>query len=252
MGKEKYTMLREIRCDRFRTYNDKPREPIKFHDGLNAVIGTKDAKNSIGKSTFLMIIDFVFGGKDYVQKCNDVQLMVGGHTIEFCFEFDDGLHYYSRSTINTSKVNRCDEEYQIIDTISLDKFCKELAKGYHVDESLSTFRGMVNPYYRVYQRDNLDEKAPLEVAKKGKTEAAIDELLKLFGLYNIVMEYKIQEKENEEQKAIYTKSFKYDIIKKITAREYKANQKRITELQAEIEKLIREKANPSNAESVSE
>ena len=230
-------MLREIRCDKFRTFDDKPREPIKFHPGLNAVLGTNDAKNSIGKSTFLMIIDFVFGGKDYVQKCTDVQQMVGGHTIEFCFEFEDGLHYYSRNTINTTKVNRCDENYNVIETISTDKFCKELAKGYHVDESLSTFRGMVNPYFRVYQRDNLDEKAPLEVAKKGKSEAAINELLKLFGLYNLVMEYKIQEKENEEKKDIYANSIKYDLIKKINAREYKDNQKRIIELQAEIEKL---------------
>ena len=230
-------MLREIRCDKFRTFDDKPREPIKFHPGLNAVLGTNDAKNSIGKSTFLMIIDFVFGGRDYVQKCTDVQQMVEGHTIEFCFEFDDGLHYYSRNTVNTTKVNRCDEHYNVIDTISADKFCKELAKGYHVDESLSSFRGMINPYFRVYQRDNLDEKAPLEVAKKGKSEAAINELLKLFGLYNLVMEYKIQEKANEEQKDIYANSIKYDLIKKINAREYKANQKRIIELQEEIEKL---------------
>lgn len=230
-------MLREIRCDKFRTFGDKPRGPITFHPGLNAVLGTNDAKNSIGKSTFLMIIDFVFGGKDYVQKCTDVQQIVKGHTIEFCFEFDDGLHYYSRDTINTTKVNRCDENYNVIETISTDKFCKELAKGYHVDESLSTFRGMVNPYFRVYQRDNLDEKAPLEVAKKGKSEAAINELLKLFGLYNLVMEYKIQEKENEEKKDIYAHSIKYDLIKKINAREYKDNQKRIIELQAEIEKL---------------
>jgi len=230
-------MLREIRCDKFRTFDDKPREPIKFHPGLNAVLGTNDAKNSIGKSTFLMIIDFVFGGRDYVQKCTDVQQMVEGHTIEFCFEFEDGLHYYSRNTVNTTKVNRCDENYNVIDSISTDKFCKELAKGYHVDESLSSFRGMINPYFRVYQRDNLDEKAPLEVAKKGKPEAAINELLKLFGLYNLVMEYKIQEKENEEQKDIYANSIKYDLIKKINAQEYKANQKRITELQVEIEKL---------------
>ncbi len=230
-------MLREIRCDKFRTFDDKPRGPITFHPGLNAVLGTNDAKNSIGKSTFLMIIDFVFGGKDYVQKCTDVQQIVKGHTIEFCFEFDDGLHYYSRDTINTTKVNRCDENYNVIEIISTDKFCKELAKGYHVDESLSTFRGMVNPYFRVYQRDNLDEKAPLEVAKKGKSEAAINELLKLFGLYNLVMEYKIQEKENEEKKDIYAHSIKYDLIKKINAREYKDNQKRIIELQAEIEKL---------------
>ena len=120
-------MLREIRCDKFRTFDDKPREPIKFHPGLNAVLGTNDAKNSIGKSTFLMIIDFVFGGRDYVQKCTDVQQMVEGHTIEFCFEFEDGLYYYSRNTVNTTKVNRCDENYNVIDSISTDKICKELA-----------------------------------------------------------------------------------------------------------------------------
>ena len=81
-------MLREIRCDNFRTYNNAERDPIIFHPGLNVVLGSNDGKNSIGKSTFLMIIDFAFGGKDYVQKCTDVQEMVKGHTIEFCFEFD--------------------------------------------------------------------------------------------------------------------------------------------------------------------
>lgn len=230
-------MLREIRCDKFRTYNDKPRDPIVFHPGLNVVLGTNDAKNSIGKSTFLMIVDFVFGGKDYVQKCTDVQEMVKGHTIEFCFEFEDGLHYYSRSTIDTARVNRCDEKYNVVDTISLTTFYKELAKGYHVDDSLSSFRGMVNPYFRVYQKENMDEKAPLDIAKKGKAEDAINELLKLFDMYDLVQEYKQQEKANVEQKDIYSKSFKYDIVRKIGEREYKANKTRILELQAEIEKL---------------
>lgn len=233
----KRIMLREIRCDKFRTYNDKPRDPIVFHPGLNVVLGTNDAKNSIGKSTFLMIVDFVFGGKDYVQKCTDVQEMVKGHTIEFCFEFDDGLHYYSRSTIDTARVNRCDEKYNVVDTISLTTFYKELAKGYHVDDSLSSFRGMVNPYFRVYQKENMDEKAPLDIAKKGKAEDAINELLKLFDMYDLVQEYKQQEKANVEQKDIYSKSFKYDIVRKIGEREYKANKARILELQAEIEEL---------------
>lgn len=43
----------------------------EFHSGLNAVVGDEIASNSIGKSTMLMIIDFVFGGEDYIKKNHD-------------------------------------------------------------------------------------------------------------------------------------------------------------------------------------
>ena len=33
---------------------------IKFHKGLNVVLGDNNASNSIGKSTMLLIIDYVF------------------------------------------------------------------------------------------------------------------------------------------------------------------------------------------------
>ena len=77
-------MLVEIQCDKFITHN-KQRKPIHFHPGLNAVIGDDNGSNSIGKSTFLMILDFVFGGTDYVTKCTDVQENVKEHTINFTF-----------------------------------------------------------------------------------------------------------------------------------------------------------------------
>ena len=55
-------MLKRIRCDKFRE------KEIIFHPGLNAVIGDEIASNSIGKSTLLMIIDFVFGGSEYIKQ----------------------------------------------------------------------------------------------------------------------------------------------------------------------------------------
>ena len=51
-------MLREIICDKFKE------KKIEFYDGLNVVLGDEQGSNSIGKSTFLMIIDYVYGGKD--------------------------------------------------------------------------------------------------------------------------------------------------------------------------------------------
>ena len=65
-------MLVEVQCDKFIKHGE-IRKPIQFHAGLNTVIGDDNGSNSVGKSTFLMILDFVFGGKDYVNKCLDVQ-----------------------------------------------------------------------------------------------------------------------------------------------------------------------------------
>ena len=83
-------MLVKVQCDKFIRYG-KIREPIEFKAGLNTVIGDANGSNSVGKSTFLMILDFVFGGKDYVNKCLDVQENVGEHRINFTFEFDGEL-----------------------------------------------------------------------------------------------------------------------------------------------------------------
>ena len=90
-------MLAEIRCDKFMD-SGKVRPPIRFEKGLNTILGASRASNSIGKSTFLMIIDFVFGGKDYVTLNNDVERNVGIHEIQFTFQFGEQKYYFSRSS----------------------------------------------------------------------------------------------------------------------------------------------------------
>ena len=47
-------MLTNIICEKF----NKDNQTISFHRGLNVVLGDDNGANSIGKSTFLMIIDF--------------------------------------------------------------------------------------------------------------------------------------------------------------------------------------------------
>ena len=43
------------------------RPPIKFKEGLNVILGKNDGKMSIGKSSALLAIDFVFGGSTYIK-----------------------------------------------------------------------------------------------------------------------------------------------------------------------------------------
>ena len=125
-------MLIEVQCDKF-IKNGQVQEPIRFHAGLNAVLGDDNGSNSIGKSTFLMILDFVFGGSDYVKKCTDVQENVKSHTINFAFEFDGQKYYFSRNTTDYNKVVPCDAEYKPLEDhapITVQQYWEFLCEHY--------------------------------------------------------------------------------------------------------------------------
>lgn len=227
-------MLKEIYSTAFKTYNNEIRESIKFNPGLNVVLGTKDGKNSIGKSSFLMVLDFVFGGDDYINKCPDIQENVKGHVICFAFENDGVISKFSRSTLSPNMVSVCDENYKELESISITKYRDLLADMYGAKDKLQKFRGMVSNYIRVYQRENCDEKHPIEVARKGKEDDAIFELIKLFGKYDLVEELRQEEKRLTELKATYSKAIKNELIPKVTKTQYKANLKRIQALEDEL------------------
>ena len=57
----------------------KERLPIRFKEGLNVVLGKEDGENSIGKSSAMLAIDFVFGGNSYLS--SDGVKHIGNHTM---------------------------------------------------------------------------------------------------------------------------------------------------------------------------
>lgn len=67
-------MLHEIYCEQFH------QKRIVFNPGLSVVLGTNAGDNSIGKSTFLLIVDYVFGGSTYAGT-TDIIENVGSHDI---------------------------------------------------------------------------------------------------------------------------------------------------------------------------
>jgi uncharacterized protein YydD (DUF2326 family) len=72
-------MLKEIQCPMFN------HAKITFHQGLNIILGDDDAKNSIGKSTALMVIDFVQGGDSFLKDEAGAIRALGHHTYNFSF-----------------------------------------------------------------------------------------------------------------------------------------------------------------------
>lgn len=82
-------MLKEIRCSEFK------HPAIVFHAGLNIILGDDDAKNSIGKSSAMLAIDFAFGGNSLIDDKSGAIRNLGQHRYEFSFEFSGQRYYFS-------------------------------------------------------------------------------------------------------------------------------------------------------------
>ena len=234
-------MLVEIMCDEFKDHGT-PRGRIQLHAGLNTVMGSSSGSNSIGKSTFLMIIDFVFGGDDYVEKLTDVQTEVGEHRICFAFQFKDGVHYFYRSNVDYKNVQKCYKDYSPLKDglISITQYLSFLQTHYDMDLEGLTFRNAIGRSIRVYKRETLDEEHPLHQAKQETAKSAIEGLLKLTDLYSGIEAQSKVTAEAKDKYSTFKKAQKYQYIPFVTKQsDYNKNEGRIAELTAQAEELAR-------------
>ena len=230
-------MLLEIRCDKF-IDNGVVRPPIIFHHGLNTIMGSHNAKNSIGKTTFLLVIDFVFGGKDYVSLNSDVTNNVGQHEIFFVFEFGGTKYYFSRETGDPSIIKEYNEDWTYKSEMSNDTYCEFLAKQYGLENIGSSFRDIISGFFRIYGRGNYDEHFPLKAHDRDTMEDGIRRLLQLYGQYRSVGELSAFVEDAESRETTYKKAQKYAYIVGATNQtEVKKNNERIAELTRKKEEL---------------
>lgn len=120
-------MLKEIRCVHF------SHSKISFHPGLNVILGDDDAKNSIGKSTVLMVIDFVLGGTTFLKDDAGAIRELGHHHYDFAFEFAQQRLFFSRATDTSEVVHVCDENYARLSELPLEEYHGLLKRLYGLD-----------------------------------------------------------------------------------------------------------------------
>lgn len=223
-------MLCEIYCEQFH------QKRIELSSNLNVVLGTNTGDNSIGKSTFMLIVDFVFGGDTY-SKSTDILKNVGAHDVFFKFCFDNQNHYFSRSNIESNIVWRCDENYNKLHELTKQDYCKWLAERYGLDLPDLNFRDAVGRYARVYGKKNHDETKPLHYAPAESDNMTLLAILKLFDRYSVIAKMQEQYDQTYNKLKTFNKAQSMDFVSKITKTQYKRNTAEIEKLKAEISDL---------------
>lgn len=226
-------MLVEIVCEKFK------QKRIIFKEGLNVILGDDNATNSIGKSSFLLVIDFVFGGNTY-NTTTDIISHVGNHTVCFCFSFNSKKYYFKRDTAEAATVHVCDNEYNITKDITTGEFQEFLKDSYNINIDDLSWRQLVGLYMRIYGKPNLKETEPL--FNKGTQQSKdVQNLLKTFDKFEeCSSQFKIKEEASNKFSA-FQKAQSYKIIDSIKNKtEIKQLDRKLIELQSQSDNLMSE------------
>lgn len=243
-------MLVELDCEKFKDHRP---HPITFTPGLNIVLGTAGATNSIGKSTTLMILDFVFGGDDYKTLSKDVKANIGDHTFKFAFDFSGEKHYYMRGTKDANTVFVCDKHYEIISEMPLKDYREALAAAYGVNGTGLSWRDTVSGTFRIWQRDNDKTSLPLSTHRTDTHRSGIRRLLGLFGKLEEIQAV-LQAEEDAKAAVAAAKSAPkfFDMRIAANAAEAEENSTRIAELEQQIASLEQALESPRDSEVTAE
>lgn len=232
-------MLKEIRSAIFQE------ETIKFHRGLNVVLGDNKGTNSIGKSTLLMIIDFIFGGKTYLSHNNDVITNLGHHDFWFTFEFNEFEYHFIRGTEDKDVVYRSNTKMEKLEVINLSDYTEGLKNHFELQARQLKFRAAVSPFSRVWGKNNYNVKKPLHNHPSEKNIDTVTNLIKLFNKFDTIAQQDKELKKLDDSKKVLNKAGRLKLIPKITKTKYEKNIKEILNLNAEIEKLGKSAYSPS-------
>lgn len=233
-------MLIEIWSPVFKEKGEQ-RPPIRFRKGLNVVLGKEDGAMSIGKSSALLAIDFVFGGNTYIK--SDGVSKEGHHTIYFAFEFDGDKKYFARNTGTSDTVYICDSNYGLSgNSISKSDFVEWLKLQYKMDFTGLSFRTALSSFFRIYGKKNTDELNPLQGVRGQNMEKSITTILTIFDVYKEIADLKTSVEEHKKKLDAYKAARKYNFISDLVGgkTKYEENLAKIRSLELQLSTLMEE------------
>lgn len=211
---------------------------LEFATGLNVVLGDDAASNSIGKSSALMVIDFVFGGTDLLKLTPKVLQHLGHHHYDFAFGFGTDVYRYRRTTDRPDFVLECNNEHEPVNEIGLKDYLEILRTAYNLpdDEDLS-FRGCVATFCRIWGKDNLNVKKPLAVVQKESEAAALKRLAQYFRRFSVLRSLEESLEETAKKRDALTGAMAQEFVPKITKATRSNNVSEIGQIDGELDQL---------------
>lgn len=232
-------MLVRLWSDKFIDAGE-PRPVIEFRSGLNTVRGGTHAENSIGKSTLLSIIDYAFGGTDFLS--STAIHAVGHHTIFFTFQFHNQNATYSRSTDEPGYV----QTYQDVEghhpgeRISIEEFRNDLKANYGLRGIDATFDEIVGRFFRIQEHAAGLASQPMRANLDESSGAGVAILEKLFGLYDQIVALEKPYRDATQQLTALNTVRKHDLIQTMAiknATQYKQASKDLAQAERHLSQL---------------
>lgn len=222
-------MLKFIECEWF------VEKRILFHDNLNIVVGDRVNSNSIGKSTLLKVIDFVYGGSTLLSHGKDIAETLGHHSYKYMLVLDRE-YTFERNTGSASIVNFHDPAGGV-KAWNLDEYLEFLKLQYTASIPDLSFRAVVSPVTRVWGRENLDVSRPLHNFKVERGSQCIDYIIKIFERFDVLSDLSFRLADVESELKSFNGAVKKNIIVKIRKDKYLENQEKITNGRSRLDEI---------------
>lgn len=231
-------MLSEIMSDAF-VDSGTPRGAIRLNEGLNLVVGSERAKNSIGKTTFLLAIDFALGGSTYSKGPGDMFRNISHHEIRFAHKFGDDVYRFARHTADPETVWRCDGHYGKIRSMGIDEYTEWLSARYGLSELGGSFRSLQSPFFRVYGTKRDDPDRPLRIHPSDAYVKELRRLVELFGKYGEIARLEEEKDELDKDKKAFREAKSRRYLRPAKDRDdYALNEQKVATLEKQMERIL--------------
>lgn len=224
-------MLVELKCEKF---NDNIKNGINFNENINFISSYSDESNSIGKSTFLAIIDYIYGGKVLCEKSAITKLDTC--EIYYCLKYDK-LYYFKADCKNRNKIYECDKSYNVMKLLKYDDYSNFLKE--HIGNKINfSFRGEFSEFFRFFNKKDINIIRPLSKNHDGSSpKEELNVLLDLFDKYdnynNIEEDLKDKKNTQDAIKALEkSKSISSIIIDK---KQYEDNKEQLSKISEKLD-----------------
>lgn len=189
----------------------------------------------------MLAIDFVFGGNAYLS--GDGVNHIGDHTIFFAFEFDGRKYYFARNTGEAEKIHECDKNYDLTGEVwTRAKYVNWLKEKYHMDFDGLSFRESISVFFRIYGKDNLDERKSLKGFNGQSMQKSIDVLVKLFDRNKDISDFNTRLEDTKKKLTAFKEARRYRFVPDLVGgkKQYEENLVTIESLQYELNNLTEE------------